>query len=71
MGGTECFLLTHNTSKVSRDKLVSLGMSIGKFTHSNKFRLTVGATDLLAQYAKYKVSGHAWSPAGHRLHTYR
>ncbi len=43
--------------QVAREKLVSLGLCIGKFTHSNKFRLTVGATELLAQYAKYKVCG--------------
>ena len=41
--------------QVARDKLVALGACIGKFTHSGKFRLTIGALDLLAQYAKYKV----------------
>lgn len=34
---------------------MALGACIGKFTHSGKFRLTIGALDLLAQYAKYKV----------------
>lgn len=41
--------------QVARDKLVALGTCIGKFTHSGKFRLTIGALDVLAQYAKYKV----------------
>ena len=41
--------------QVARDKLVALGTCIGKFTHSGKFRVTVGALDVLAQYAKYKV----------------
>ena len=42
-------------TNVARDKLVALGTCIGKFTHSGKFRLTVGAVDVLAQHAKYKV----------------
>ena len=42
--------------QVARDKLVSLGTSIGKLTHSGKFRLTVGALDVLSRYAKHKVS---------------
>ncbi len=41
--------------QIARDKLVSLGTCVGKFTHSGKFRLTIGCLDLLAQYAKYKV----------------
>ena len=35
--------------------MISLGVCIGKFTHSNKFILTIGALDILAQHAKYKV----------------
>lgn len=42
-------------AQVAREKLVHLGTSIGKMTHSGKFRLTVGCLDLLAQHAKYKV----------------
>lgn len=41
--------------QVAREKLVHLGTCIGKLTHSGKFRLTVGALDILAQHAKYKV----------------
>ena len=44
-------------TNISRDHLVSLGVCIGKFTHSDKFRLTIGALELLATYAKHKVSG--------------
>ena len=42
-------------TNVSRDQLVSLGVCVGKFTHSDKFRLTIGALELLSQYAKHKV----------------
>ena len=42
--------------QVARDKLISLGSSIGKLTHTGKFRLTIGALDILSQHAKYKVS---------------
>ena len=41
--------------QVGREQLVSLGQCIGKLTHSGKFRLTVGALDVLAAHAKYKV----------------
>lgn len=42
-------------AQVARDKLVALGTCVGKFTHSGKFRLTIGALEVLAQHAKYKV----------------
>jgi hypothetical protein len=42
-------------SQVARENLIALGVCIGKFTHSNKFILTIGALDLLAQHAKYKA----------------
>ena len=34
-------------TSIARDQLVSLGVCIGKFTHSDKFRLTIGALELL------------------------
>lgn len=40
---------------MGRDHLVHLGSCIGKLTHSGKFRLTIGALDILAQFAKHKV----------------
>ena len=49
--------IMRRATNVARDKLVALGMCIGKFTHSGKFRLTVGSLDILARYAKYKVWG--------------
>ena len=44
---------------MARESLISLGVCIGKFTHSNKFILTIGALDILAQHAKYKVRRHS------------
>jgi len=44
-------------SQIARDKLVSLGSPVGKLTHSGKFRLTIGALDVLSRYAKHKVRG--------------
>lgn len=41
--------------QIARDKLIALGTCIGKFTHTGKFRLTIGCLDVLSQYAKYKV----------------
>mmetsp|Transcript_8837 Transcript_8837/g.36164 ORF Transcript_8837/g.36164 Transcript_8837/m.36164 type:complete len:108 (-) Transcript_8837:73-396(-) len=43
-------------TNISRDQLVSLGVCVGKFTHSDKFRLMIGALELLAAHAKHKVS---------------
>lgn len=42
-------------TNVGRENLMSLGTCIGKFTKSEKFRLTCTCLDLLASYAKYKV----------------
>lgn len=47
--------LMRRATNVARDKLVGLGVCIGKFTHGGKFRLTVGSLDVLAKHAKYKV----------------
>ena len=44
---------------------MALGTCIGKFTHTGKFRLTIGCLDTLAQYAKYKVRGRAALRAVH------
>jgi 60S ribosome subunit biogenesis protein NIP7 len=49
-------LLTSSRAlQVARESLIALGTCIGKFTHTNKFMLTIGALDLLTQHAKYKV----------------
>lgn len=47
--------LMRRATNVSRDKLVALGVCLGKFTHSGKFRLTVSCLDTIAQYATHKV----------------
>ena|SRR5258708_825745 len=41
---------------VARPNLVSLGTCLGKFSKSGKFRLHISSLDVLAKYAKYKVS---------------
>lgn len=40
---------------MKREKLASLGVQVGRWTHSGKFRFGIGVLDILAQYAKYKV----------------
>ncbi len=56
--------------QVARENLIALGVCIGKFTHTNKFILTIGALDVLAQHAKFKVCAQcswlacAWPPQG-------
>jgi 60S ribosome subunit biogenesis protein NIP7 len=47
--------LMRRATNVARDNLIALGVCIGKFTHSGKFRLTIGALEVLGQHAKYKV----------------
>lgn len=42
-------------TNVARDNLCSLGVCVGKFTHSGKFHLQITALELLAQYAKCKI----------------
>ena len=63
---------------MARENLIALGVCIGKFTHSSKFILTVGALDLLAQHAKFKVracrrlENPRWAaqPPPHDAHTF-
>lgn len=42
-------------TSVSRDRLISLGTCLGKFTKTGKFRLHITSLTYLAQHAKYKV----------------
>jgi 60S ribosome subunit biogenesis protein NIP7 len=42
-------------SQISRKNLVAMGTMLGRFTHSGKFKLTVHALPVIAQYAKFKV----------------
>ncbi|XP_075571752.1 60S ribosome subunit biogenesis protein NIP7 homolog isoform X2 [Pelecanus crispus] len=62
--GTYCFRLHRDrvyylsekllkvAASIPRDSLVSLGTCFGKFTKTQKFRLSVTALDFLAPYAK-------------------
>ena len=40
---------------MARKNLISLGTCIGRFTHSNKFRLQIGALQVLSKHAQHKV----------------
>ena len=40
---------------IARDKLLSLGTCLGKFTKTGKFRLHITALDVIAPHARYKV----------------
>lgn len=42
-------------TSVNRDALLHMGVCMGKFSKSGKFRLHVTALEYLAQYARYKV----------------
>ncbi|KAG0684747.1 ribosome biosynthesis protein nip7 [Kluyveromyces marxianus] len=42
-------------TSVARPNLMSLGLCMGKFTKTGKFRLHITSLSVLAQYAKYKV----------------
>ncbi|XP_005052338.1 PREDICTED: 60S ribosome subunit biogenesis protein NIP7 homolog [Ficedula albicollis] len=65
--GTYCFRLHRDrvyylsekllklAASIPRESLVAPGTCFGKFTKSQKFRLSVTALDFLAPYAKYKV----------------
>ncbi|POS70975.1 60S ribosome subunit biogenesis protein NIP7 [Diaporthe helianthi] len=40
---------------LERDKLVSLGICLGKFTKTGKFRLHITSLPILAEHARYKI----------------
>ncbi|KAI1457696.1 60S ribosome subunit biogenesis protein NIP7 [Annulohypoxylon moriforme] len=42
-------------TSISRDNLASLGICLGKFTKSGKFRLHITALPILAEHARYKL----------------
>lgn len=42
-------------TSVARQNLMSLGICLGKFTKTGKFRLHITSLSILAQHAKYKV----------------
>ncbi|KAL9245299.1 hypothetical protein vseg_018965 [Gypsophila vaccaria] len=47
--------LVKRATNITREKLVSLGTQLGKFTHHGNFHLTIHALPLLAPHAKHKV----------------
>lgn len=47
--------MKHATS-IPREKLISLGTCLGKFSKTGKFRLHVTALDWISRFAQYKVS---------------
>lgn len=42
-------------TSVARPNLMSLGLCLGKFTKTGKFRIHITALSVLAQHAKYKI----------------
>ncbi|KAI0386274.1 60S ribosome subunit biogenesis protein NIP7 [Hypomontagnella submonticulosa] len=42
-------------TSIARDNLASLGICLGKFTKSGKFRLHITALPILAEHARYKL----------------
>ena len=42
-------------TSINRDDLLHVGVCLGKFTKSGKFRLHITALEYLSQYAQYKV----------------
>src|SRR5258707_8921060 len=54
-------------TSVARPNLVSLGTCLGKFSKSGKFRLHISSLDLLAKYAKYKVSAYVVVEAANEM----
>lgn len=47
--------LMRKATGVKRKRLIHLGHLVGKFTHSNRFHVTVPCIDLLSKYALNKV----------------
>jgi 60S ribosome subunit biogenesis protein NIP7 len=47
--------LANLATSVARDNLLSLGICLGKFTKTGKFRLHVTALSVIAPHARYKV----------------
>lgn len=47
--------LMRKATNIARKHLVHLGTCIGKFTHHNRFHVTISALDVLAAFARNKV----------------
>src|SRR5690242_11536874 len=59
MQGSRCYYvresLANLATSVARDNLLSLGICLGKFTKTGKFRLHITALSVVAPHARYKV----------------
>ncbi|KAL6704196.1 ribosome biosynthesis protein nip7 [Coniothyrium glycines] len=57
--GSRCYYvrssLANLATSVARDNLLSLGICLGKFTKTGKFRLHITALSIVAPHARYKV----------------
>jgi 60S ribosome subunit biogenesis protein NIP7 len=57
--GSRCYYvresLANLATSVARDNLLSLGICLGKFTKTGKFRLHITALSVIAPHARYKV----------------
>ncbi|XPS80467.1 ribosome biosynthesis protein nip7 [Ascochyta lentis] len=57
--GSRCYYvresLANLATSVARDNLLSLGVCLGKFTKTGKFRLHITALSIIAPHARYKV----------------
>ncbi|PHH55402.1 60S ribosome subunit biogenesis protein nip7 [Ceratocystis fimbriata CBS 114723] len=42
-------------TSIAREKLLSIGVCLGKFTKTGKFRLHITALPILAEHARYKI----------------
>merc|ERR1719160_125629 len=47
--------IVRRASCISMENLVALGQCVGTFSNSGNFRLPIGALNLIAQHAKFKV----------------
>ncbi|KAA1096826.1 ribosome biosynthesis protein nip7 [Puccinia graminis f. sp. tritici] len=47
--------LMKSATSVSKEKLISLGVCLGKFSKTGKFKLHITSLDLISKYAQYKV----------------
>lgn len=59
ISGSRCYYIRSSLSNlatsVARDNLLSLGICLGKFTKTGKFRLHITALPVIAPHARYKV----------------
>lgn len=49
------YIIYYLSKQIEREKLISLGICLGKFTKSGKFRLHITSLPILAEHARYKI----------------